>query len=103
MLKLYQQLNKSSLLRFNEREILDFFDDSSSYNIKVGFNVFSRTNIKLPKININDSLEKKKVRSKYVFAPFEGRKYNKKRVSKLPYINKYQQTKISFILLPSGS
>ena len=83
-------LNKSPLLRFNEREILDFFDDSSSYNIKVGYNVFSRTKIKLPKININDSLEKKKVRSKYILGHFEGRKYNKKRVFKLPNIKKYQ-------------
>ena len=80
-------LNKSPLLRFNEREILDFYNDQSSYNIKVGFNVYSRTNIKLSKININDSLEKK-VRSKYVLDNFNGRRYNKK-VSKLPNINKY--------------
>ncbi len=71
-------LNKSSLLRFNEREILDFYNDKSSYNIKIGFNLYSRTNFKLPKININDSLKKNKIRSKYLFRQFRGKGIIKK-------------------------
>ena len=57
-------LNKSSYFRFNEREVLTFFNDDSSYNIKIGYNVYSRTELRLPKININDSLKKKRIKKK---------------------------------------